>query len=114
MVEGPSTNKGWHGEFIFVNGGDLGYLPEYRNPDGVTGAVRRIERLEAEEWDEAIRFAGGKTEGLWTKNDFLKIPFLISHNCKSVNLFVLFFICFLYYKLICNLFLLYFHILSCF
>lgn len=89
LVEGPSTNKGWHGEFIFVRGGDLGYLPEYRKNDGVTGAVRRVEHLQPEEMGEAIKFAGEKAEGLWKDKTFFNVSFLIEHNREDLTGFVL-------------------------
>lgn len=30
-------------------GADLGYLPKYQHPDGVTGEIRRSEKLEESE-----------------------------------------------------------------
>ena len=39
-------NKGWHESHVMFRGGDLGYLPRYRIPDGVLGGVKRSEKLE--------------------------------------------------------------------
>lgn len=59
----PSSNKGWHGDFLMSRGADLGYLPEYRNPDEITGGIRRSEKLEVSERDMARDFAGGQVKG---------------------------------------------------
>lgn len=44
LVDIPSTNKGWHGEFRMFRGEDLDYLPKYRRPDGVTGGGSTCRR----------------------------------------------------------------------
>ncbi|KAK1382822.1 hypothetical protein POM88_020557 [Heracleum sosnowskyi] len=80
LVEVPSSNKGWHVEWLLFRGGDLGYLPEYRRPDGVNGAVRRSERLEPNERAATSLFVEGQVKGLWTEGDFWKVPFLVNHN----------------------------------
>lgn len=66
----PSSNKGWHGEFVKVKSGDLPYLPEYKRPDGVMGAIRRFEKLSIDEHSWAVTFVGGKKEGLWQEKEF--------------------------------------------
>lgn len=61
--------------------GDLSYLPEYKSPDGVLGAVRRVENLVKGEEAWAKDFVG-KKEGLWEERTFWDPRFLITHNCN--------------------------------
>ena len=60
----------------------MGYLPEYRRPDGVLGAVKRNEQLDPEEVGLAVKFTGGKDKGLWNESHFRDVPFLLKHNRK--------------------------------
>lgn len=66
-------------------GGDLGYLPWYRKPDGAgaTVAVRRREEIEEYEEGRPKWFAGDKPKGLWNEAHFRNITFLYNHNCKN-------------------------------
>ncbi|WOG95362.1 hypothetical protein DCAR_0414677 [Daucus carota subsp. sativus] len=63
-------------------GGDLGYLPWYRKPDGAgaTVAVRRREEIEEYEEGRPKWFAGDKPKGLWNEAHFRNITFLYNHN----------------------------------
>lgn len=65
-------------------GANLGYLPEYRKPDGVTGAIRRSEKLEEIEKNMERDFVGGQVKGLWLDNHFRKTYFLYNHNRKKL------------------------------
>lgn len=82
-MSSPTSNKGWHGEFIKVCGGDLGFLPEYRRPDGVVCGIKRLEHLEEFEEEEARKFRGGSEDGLWDEKMFQDPEFLFNHNCMG-------------------------------
>lgn len=82
LVGVPSGNKGWHEEYVMLRGGDLGYLPRYRIPDGAICGVRRSEQWEESEVLEAENFVGRKLKGLWSERHFRTLSFLITHNCK--------------------------------
>lgn len=79
-MSNPSSNKGWHDEFMKFSGGDLGFLPEYHRPDGIVYGVKRLEHLMEFEEEEARRFARGIESGLWTDNEFMDPEFLFNHN----------------------------------
>ena len=85
LVEGPSSNKGWHPEFLMFRGGDLGYLPWYGRPDGAgaTVAVKKLEEIEEHEEASAQWFVGKELKGLWNEAHFRNTTFLYNHNCKS-------------------------------
>lgn len=84
LVLSPTSNKGWHGEFVKVRGRDIGYLPEYRRPDGVVCGVKRLEHLEDFEEEEARRFVGDSEDGLWNEKIFLNPEFLYNHKCMGI------------------------------
>lgn len=82
LVDFSSSNKGWNGEFLMFRG-VVGYLPDNRRPDRVTGGARRPEKLEESERDLTRDFAGGQVKGLWTCSHFRKADFLYNHNFKE-------------------------------
>lgn len=84
-MSSPSSNKGWHGEFIKVYGGDLGFLREYQCPDGVVCCVKRLEHIEDCAEEEARRFIGGSEDGLWSGQMFLNPEFLYNNNFMGIS-----------------------------
>ena len=64
-------------------GGDLGYLPWYRNADGTTGIVKRHEEIKKHEVEKATLFVGEELKGLWNEAHFRNVSFLLNHNCKD-------------------------------
>nr|XP_017238832.1 PREDICTED: uncharacterized protein LOC108211678 isoform X2 [Daucus carota subsp. sativus] len=86
LVEGPSSNKGWHPEFLMFRGGDLGYLPWYRNPKGVTKVVKRTEEIKDHEVEKATLFVGEELKGMWNEAHFRNVMFLVSHNLLLKNI----------------------------
>lgn len=93
LIEVPTTNRGWHEEFLMFRGGDLGYLPTYS--DGIMGGIRRVEQLEQLEVLEAKKFVGGKPKGLWSERHFRMVSFLVSRNRKFEGISV-------YQFIVCN------------
>lgn len=83
MVDCPSTNKGWHTEFIKFRWGDLTYFPEYHKPCPYTGGIKRTEYLKKAEMDKVVKFRGGRGKrGLYIDKSFFNVAFLFYHNLK--------------------------------